>query len=154
MTASVPRTHPQSPFDICKAAALRTGDKVGVFAPASPAGENRVLLGLKELTKLGFAPEDNFAREPQGYFSATADARLSDFMPLLNDPHIAALFALRGGYGSYNMLEELWKLRDLRLKCIVGYSAVTSLQILLWQRLGWVSFYGPMVAAGLEAGAN
>jgi muramoyltetrapeptide carboxypeptidase len=141
-------------LDLRKAAALHSGDKVGVFAPASPAEENRVRLGLEELRTLGFAPVDNFAREPQAYFSATADARLQDFVSLLNDPKIAALFALRGGYGSNYMLENLWAQHSLQPKCIVGYSDVTSLQILLWQKFRWVSFYGPMVAAGLDAGAN
>jgi muramoyltetrapeptide carboxypeptidase len=37
---------------------------------------------------------------------------------------------------------------------ILGYSDLTSLQAYLWQRYRWVGFYGPMLAAGLAAGAG
>ena len=73
---------------------------------------------------------------------------------MLNDSNIAALFALRGGYGSNYLLDDLWNQPPSSPKCLVGYSDVTSLQILLWQKLRWVTFYGPMAAAGLDAGAN
>ena len=39
-------------------------------------------------------------------------------------------------------------------KCLVGFSDLTTLQIFLWQRAGWVTFHGPMVAAGFDAGAD
>jgi muramoyltetrapeptide carboxypeptidase len=35
---------------------------------------------------------------------------------------------------------------------VIGFSDLTTLQIFLWQRCNWVTFYGPMVAAGLNAG--
>jgi muramoyltetrapeptide carboxypeptidase len=134
--------------------AVRKGSCVGIFAPSSPAEENRVNRGLDELRNLGFAVQAGFARESQAYFSASADARLNDFRTLLNDCEISALIALRGGYGSNYMLEELWSAPTLVPKCIIGYSDVTSLQILLWQKFRWVGLYGPMIAAGLDAGAN
>jgi muramoyltetrapeptide carboxypeptidase len=37
---------------------------------------------------------------------------------------------------------------------LLGYSDITTLQIFLWQTLRWVTFYGPMVAAGLDGGAG
>ncbi len=39
-------------------------------------------------------------------------------------------------------------------KIILGFSDLTSLQIYLWQRFRWITFYGPMLAAGLDAGAG
>jgi len=134
--------------------AVKKGSRVGVFAPASPAEENRIQRGSEELRNLGFVPQDTFARNSQAYFSAPPASRLNDFSALLNDTAISALFATRGGYGSIYMLEELWAQRELPAKCIVGYSDVTSLQILLWQKFLWTSLYGPMVAAGLDAGEN
>src|SRR5260370_12398415 len=38
------------------------------------------------------------------------------------------------------------------MKCVIGFSDLTTLQIFLWQQCNWVTFYGPMVAAGLNAG--
>jgi muramoyltetrapeptide carboxypeptidase len=46
---------------------------------------------------------------------------------------------------------------DLKLlrepKVFLGYSDATALHVFLWQKLGWVTFYGPMVAAGFDKGA-
>jgi muramoyltetrapeptide carboxypeptidase len=139
---------------VVKPPALSRGDRVGIFAPASPADESRVALGLAELKSLGLVPEDGFARTSQAYFSASAESRLAHFLHLLGDRRIAALFALRGGYGSNYLLDRLWTDPPAHAKCIVGYSDVSSLQILLWQKLRWVTFYGPMAAAGLDAGKN
>jgi muramoyltetrapeptide carboxypeptidase len=154
MAPSITRADARPISSAVKPASVAKGSHVGIFAPASPAEETRILRGLDELRELGFVPRDTFSREPQAYFSASTVSRLSDFRTLLNDPEISALFALRGGYGSNYMLEELWSERVLSPKCIVGYSDLTSLQILLWQKFHWVSLYGPMVAAGLDAGAN
>jgi len=154
MAPSITRAELKAPSLAVKPGAVAQGSRVGVFAPASPAEEHRIQRGLEELRNLGFVPQDKFARDSQAYFSAPAASRLDDFRGLLNDPAISALFATRGGYGSIYMLEELWAQRDLPVKCVVGYSDVTSLQILLWQKFRWTSLHGPMVAAGLDAGAG
>ncbi len=161
MTASMSRAEHKGAVSIVKPRALSKGARVGVFAPASPAEESRIARGLAELRSLGFAPEDSFSRESQAYFSASADARLAHFSSLLSDPNIAALVALRGGYGSNSLLEcggstpLLQRMQALTSsKGIVGYSDLTSLQIFLWQNFRWVTFYGPMVAAGFDAGEN
>jgi len=154
MAPSITRAEVRSVSSAVKPKAVAKGSRIGIFAPASPAEEKRVQLGLEEIRKLGFIPKDTFSRESQAYFSASHESRLNDLRTLLNDGEIPALIALRGGYGSNYMLDELWPERALPSKCIVGYSDVTSLQILLWQKSRWTSLYGPMVAAGLDAGAN
>jgi muramoyltetrapeptide carboxypeptidase len=145
-------TRAEATSSVVKPGRIARGSRYGIFAPASPADENRIQRGLAELRNLGFVPQDNFSRESQAYFSASADSRLSHFRAILNDPQISGLIATRGGYGANYMLEELWSEPALSAKCIVGYSDVTSLQILLWQKVRWTSLYGPMVAAGLDAG--
>jgi muramoyltetrapeptide carboxypeptidase len=154
MTAPMTRGEHKDSLAIVKPRALSKGARVGIFAPASPAEEPRVARGVAELKSLGFVPEDSFSRESQSYFSASADERLKHFSSLLSDSKIAAVIALRGGYGSNYLLAQLWENPPAHSKCIIGYSDVTSLQILLWQKLRWVSFYGPMASAGFDAGAN
>jgi muramoyltetrapeptide carboxypeptidase len=39
-------------------------------------------------------------------------------------------------------------------KIFLGYSDITSLQIFLWEKFRWVTFYGPMVAGGFHNGAG
>ncbi len=154
MAPSITRAEVRAIWQSVKPAAVRKGSRVGIFAPASPAEETRVQRGLEEIRNLGFDPQDGFSRQSQAYFSASTASRLKDFRTLLHDPEISALIALRGGYGSNYMLDELCAEHSLPPKCIVGYSDVTSLQILLWQKFHWTSLYGPMVGAGLDAGAN
>ncbi len=141
-------------LSVVKPPAVSKGARVGIFAPSSPAEDSRIQRGLAEIRSLGYVPDDNFSRDSQGYFASSTEGRLRDFKAQLSDPEIEALIALRGGYGSNYMLETVWSQRSLQAKCIVGYSDVTSLQILLWQKFRTVTLYGPMVAAGLDAGAG
>ena len=90
----------------------------------------------------------------EGYFSAPTAERREELVSALGDPRIDGLIALRGGYGSNYLLDEQLSAELATPKCLIGFSDVTSLQIFLWQRRGWTSIYGPMVAAGLEAGAG
>ncbi|HYK38737.1 MAG TPA: LD-carboxypeptidase [Candidatus Eremiobacteraceae bacterium] len=154
MSASTLRAGHSEHFAAVKAPAVAKGARVGIFAPSSPAEEERVQRGLKEIRALGYVPDDNFSRDSQAYFSASVEDRLRDFKTQLSDPEIEALIALRGGYGSNYMLETLWSQRSLQPKCIIGYSDITSLQILLWQKFHTVAFHGPMVAVGFDAGAG
>src|SRR5215813_13046699 len=148
MASTIPGTQNNDRRVAVKPPALSKGARVGIFAPSSPAEETRIQRGLEEIRSLGYVPDDNFSRTSQGYFSASTDDRLRDFKLQLSDPEIEALIALRGGYGSNYMLETLWSQRSLQAKCIIGFSDVTSLQILLWQKFRAVTFYAPMVATG------
>jgi muramoyltetrapeptide carboxypeptidase len=139
---------------VVKPQAVSKGARVGIFAPSSPGDGERLQRGLEEIRALGYVPDDNYSRNAQAYFSSSTEDRLRDFKAQLSDPEIEALIALRGGYGSNYMLETLWSQRSLQPKCIVGYSDLTSLQILLWQKFHFITFYGPMAATGLDGGAG
>ena len=72
----------------------------------------------------------------------------------LTRPDIRAVMSPRGGYGSTEILDGL-KTRPLKQpRIFCGFSDLTSLQIFLWQKLRWVTFYGPLVAGGFDAGPN
>jgi muramoyltetrapeptide carboxypeptidase len=137
-----------------KPKALRAGARLAVFAPASPGNDAAEQRGLVELARLGFSVERRVPRVSEGYFSATTAQRRQDLINALSDPRIDGLIALRGGYGSNYLLDAELNAAIAAPKCLVGFSDITSLQIFLWQRYGWTSIYGPMVAAGLEAGAG
>jgi muramoyltetrapeptide carboxypeptidase len=133
---------------------LRTGARLAVFAPASPGSDAAEERGLAELARLGFSVERRAQKVSEGYFSAPTAERREELVSALNDPRIDGLIALRGGYGSNYLIDEQLNTELAPPKCLIGFSDVTSLQIFLWQRRGWTSIYGPMVAAGLEAGAG
>ena len=135
-----------------KPRALRASARLSVFAPASPASADKIAAGLAELKRLGYAPEEQVARTSEGYFAASAAERRAEFLSRLADDRVDGLIALRGGYGSNYLLEGGLGKRLGEPKSVIGFSDLTSLQIFLWQQRGWVTFYGPMVAAGFDAG--
>ena len=133
-----------------KPRALHSGSVLMPFAPASPAELFRVIAGADELRRLGFQVADASPLSPQGYFAGAETARRNEFQSEVERDDVDALVAVRGGYGSAYILEDL--IIQGSPKVILGYSDLTSLQVYLWMRHAWVGFYGPMLAAGLDAG--
>jgi muramoyltetrapeptide carboxypeptidase len=122
------------------------------FAPASPAEFSKVLAGAEELRHLGFQVADSTPLTAAGYFAGSLAGRHNEFLSQLERKDVDALVAIRGGYGSNYLLDNLAIERGDAPKVILGYSDLTSLQAYLWKRYAWVGFYGPMLAAGLDAG--
>ncbi|HEY2819735.1 MAG TPA: LD-carboxypeptidase [Candidatus Acidoferrum sp.] len=139
-----------------KPKALHAGSRFAVIAPASPGHAEPEARGVEELLQLGFSVELRDSIPSQGYFAASAAERRAELLSGLRDPSIEALISLRGGYGSNYLLDEALaaEVGASAPKCLIGFSDITSLEIFLWQKLGWTSIYGPMVAAGLDGGAG
>jgi len=130
-----------------KPPALVSGSQIAVVSPASPAEPAPLELGLRELARLGYRVRRGpNTPAPEGYFAGSTEQRLAELEAALADPESRAVFCARGGYGSNYLLERLNTLAA-RPKVVLGYSDITSLQIFLWQKLGWVTFHGPMGAA-------
>jgi len=143
----IPAASPQKPK------ALRSGSRIAPIAPASPAKGERIAAGKRELERLGFCVAPQRGMKAQGYFTGSAGERRAEFLDVLSDSSVDAVIAARGGYGSIYLLEEMPGALP-PVKPIVGFSDLTTLQIYLWQKHHWTTFYGPMLAAGLDAGAD
>ena len=137
-----------------KPKALTAGSRLGVFAPASPAESVEMIAGLAELKRHGFQVVVSQDAKAEGYFAGPSLERFNGFLGALNSDMVDGLVALRGGYGSNYLLEFELEKSLANLKCVIGYSDLTTLQIFFWQKCNWITFYGPMVAAGLNAGAG
>jgi muramoyltetrapeptide carboxypeptidase len=138
-----------------KPPALRPGDAVRILSLASPVDESRLDAGCKELSRLGYVPKLDRAQvlAGEGFFAGSAVKRRNALTQALAEGGTRAIFCARGGYGSNYLLDGL----DTALgwpKIVLGYSDITSFQILLWQKHSWVTLYGPMVASGFDHGAN
>lgn len=137
-----------------KPKALKSGSRLAVFAPASPADPVEMIAGLAELKRQGFKVVSNQDSKSEGYFAGTPLDRMNGFLSGIQSEQIDGLVALRGGYGSNYLLEFDLQKHLERPKSVIGFSDLTTLQIYLWKKCGWVTFYGPMVAAGINAGAG
>jgi muramoyltetrapeptide carboxypeptidase len=136
---------------ILKPPRLRRGDVIGLVSPGSaPVPADKIEKGTKYLEGLGYRvkPGRHVAAQ-HGYFAGTDADRLSDLNATLNDPQVAAVFAVRGGYGSPRLLPFVdYRAARRRPKIVVGFSDITALQLALFRRVGLVTFSGPL--AGVE----
>jgi muramoyltetrapeptide carboxypeptidase len=134
--------------------AVRRGSRVAVISPASYPQPERLAKGVEALGRLGFVPSVGRAAlaKAHHYFAGTTQARLDDLHAAFLDPSVGAIFCSRGGYGCNYLLKGL----DLGLfrehpKPFIAHSDMTCLQTWLLDKLGLVSFHGPMVAGDFSS---
>jgi muramoyltetrapeptide carboxypeptidase len=138
-----------------KPAALRLGDAIRVLSLASPVKADLLRKGCEEIARLGYVAkaDDATVLARESYFAGSAACRRAALEHALTEPGTRAIFCSRGGYGTNYLVDELKTAAD-RPKILLGSSDITSLQIYLWQKFSWVTFYGPMVASNLHHGAS
>jgi muramoyltetrapeptide carboxypeptidase len=138
-------------------AGLRPGDIVAVVAPASqtkPNQDEALRRGLAWLEAQGWRPKmmtHASARHPALPFLAGDDeGRLADIHAAFADPEVRAVWCVRGGWGCARFFDHLnFALLAANPKIFIGFSDITALHVALNQRLGLVTFHGPMVASNL-----
>ncbi|MBA3271657.1 MAG: LD-carboxypeptidase [Acidobacteria bacterium] len=132
---------------------LRSGDRVALVAPASAFKREEFDAGVVELGRLGYeAVFDDRVFAQERFVAGGPAIRTASLHDAWRDPSIAAIIAVRGGYGSGQLLPFLNP--DVMrggAKIFVGYSDNTSL---LWFHLlhRVVCFHGPMVERRLAVG--
>jgi muramoyltetrapeptide carboxypeptidase len=137
-----------------KPPALRKGSRLGVVFPSSPGDTAGITAGVAELRRLDFQVEEPAQMESVGYFAAAHSERLKQFCGTVHDKHIDGVIAARGGYGANYLIDARLSTRLRGPKCVVGFSDFNIIQLLMAEVRGWAGFYGPMVANGLNHGAN
>lgn len=142
-------------------AGLRAGDTIAAVAPASqikPHQTEALDRGLAWLEAQGWRPRlMPFARERHPalpFLAGDDDQRLADLHAAFADPEVKAVWCIRGGWGTPRLLDRLnFDLLAARPKIFIGFSDITAIHMALNQRLGWVTFHGPMVASNLGTDA-
>jgi len=137
-----------------KPRALSSGDRLAVVAPASPFPRDEFDQGIAELERLGFVPvydDSVFARGD--YLAGPPELRAAALRRAWRDPSIAGVIAVRGGYGSMQLLPLLDRAEAAKAcKPFIGYSDLTAVLNFLTLQCGVVSFHGPMLAGRLGRG--
>lgn len=139
-----------------KPRALSPGERLALVAPASSFDRDEFLRGVEEVRRLGFEPvydDAVFAR--QRYLAGSAEARATALRRAWRDTSIAGVVAVRGGYGSMQVL-PLLDVDEARraAKPFVGYSDLTAVLTFLTIGCELVAFHGPMLAGRLARGAD
>ena len=132
---------------------LRSGDRIAVVAPASSFPHDELTGGIAELTRLGFeAVYEPSIFDKSTFTAGSAATRAAAIHAAWADPGIAALIAVRGGYGSAELLPVLDPALLQRAgKALIGYSDITAL-LSLYARCDVVGIHGPMLERRLALG--
>lgn len=136
-----------------KPPALRPGDLIGIVAPASNIKPELLAEGCRELERLGFRTlyRPGIATAHR-YFAGTDERRAAEFLEMVRNPEVRAIFCARGGYGSARILPYVEpELLRSNPKIINGASDITNLLTFL-DHSGLVAFHGPMVATAIRQG--
>ncbi len=127
------------------------------MAPASPFNRDEFTRGVAEIQRLGFVPvfDDSVFSRECGYLAGSPEVRAEAFSRHWTDPDVAALIAVRGGYGSVHILPLLDRARVVqRPKLFIGYSDNTSVLSWLTCQCGITALHGPMIEGRLAGGAG
>ena len=139
-----------------KPRALKPGDGIAVVSPASSFDRDEFDRGVAEIKRLGYEPVyDESVFERSLFTSGSADVRAEAFKRAWANPAVAALIAVRGGYGSVQLLPQLssWRPQDAP-KLFIGYSDNTSLLSWLTCQCGMTALHGPMLEGRLAKGRD
>jgi muramoyltetrapeptide carboxypeptidase len=138
---------------IGKPRTVRAGDRVAIVAPASNCPREEFDRGVLELQRLGFQPVFDPSVFDRATFTAgTARIRADAFLHAWRDPDVAALVAVRGGYGSVELLPLLDGEPLDPPKLFIGYSDNTSLLTWLTIHRRIPALHGPMIDGRLARG--
>jgi muramoyltetrapeptide carboxypeptidase len=130
-----------------KPLALRTGDKVGIVAPASNIKLELLEAGCDGLRHAGYEPfYFDSILDRDLYFAGSVERRARELEQMFVRDDIRAIVCARGGYGA-NYLPEVLNPAKIapHPKIFVGYSDPTALLTCFADNARFVTFHGPMV---------
>jgi muramoyltetrapeptide carboxypeptidase len=139
-----------------KPRALKPGSRLAVVAPASTFKREEFDAGVAELRRIGFEPvydDSVFATGTPSYLAGSPEVRAAAIRKALADDSIDGLIAVRGGYGSAQVLPLLDAAEARRArKAFIGYSDITAVLSFLTTQCGVTAFHGPMLDECLSRG--
>jgi len=139
---------PRSNSSRIKPPALRSGDTIGIVAPASNLKRSELEAGCEALRVAGYKPfYFDSILERDLYFAGSLERRIRELAEMFARPDVRAILCARGGYGANYLLEAL-DVDAIRSnpKIFIGYSDITTLLTYFVDAGGLVTFHGPMAA--------
>ncbi len=138
---------PPDEMPLIRPRALRLGDTVGLITPATYVSDpDRLLLAERTIRYFGLKLKlGRNVRKRTGYLGGSIEERLEDLHETFRDPEVKAVFAIRGGYGSAQILDRIdYDLIRRNPKIFLGYSDITALHLAIHKSTGLITFHGPV----------
>jgi len=127
---------------------LRKGDTIGLvgISGALQQPEEKFPRMLEAIDAMGYRViVADSCREKYGYLSGTDASRAEGLNRMFADDRVDAVVCMRGGYGVARMLDLVdFDVIRANPKILLGYSDITALHTAIHQRVGMVTFHGPM----------
>jgi|SRR5271165_1275448 len=130
--------------------ALRTGDTIGLITPSTYVSDpDRLALVDRTVRYFGLKPKyGKNVRKQAGYLGGSIEERVDDLHAMFHDPEVNGIFAIRGGYGSAQLLDHIdYNLIRANPKVFLGFSDITAMHLAINKKAGLVTFHGPVVAS-------
>lgn len=125
---------------------MKTGDTIGLIAPAGYVSEKESEEAIANLESLGFkVVKGKHLLQRSGYLAGADEQRAEDINAMFADKNINGIVCIRGGYGCARLLHLLdYKMIRRNPKVLVGYSDITSLLYAIFSQTGLICFHGPV----------
>ncbi len=133
---------------------LKARGRIAVVSPAGPVGEDETRRGVEYFEGLGYNVDllpHALTTGDRPYLAASDADRAEDIELALTENKYDAVICTRGGYGSMRLLPylNLHKIRkQVKRKPFVGFSDISVLQSVLWERCELITFSGPQLTRG------
>ncbi len=130
---------------------LKTGDTIGLVAPAGIEDTEKIEKGIDKLKSLGFnVKKGKHIYDKWGYFAGKDEDRAKDIIDMFEDDEVNMVLCVRGGYGAMRVMPYLNfnKIKN-KPKIFMGYSDITVLLNAMYQKEGLITFHGPMLNSSL-----
>ena len=145
---------PRTAAGLIKFRPIKKGSRVALVAPASGFDRAEFEAGVAELRRLDLEPVwDEAIFERQAMTAGRPRVRVLSLLRAFDEMSADAVIAIRGGYGSVELLPLIDVERIQRSRtAFVGYSDVTSLHSYLAAVAGVTSVHGAMIDRRIAKG--
>ena len=127
---------------------LKKGDTIGLVgvSGALQNPEERYPKMMEAIDALGYKViVADSCREQYGYLSGSDASRARGLNQMFADDRVDAVVCMRGGYGVARMLDQVdYDIIRANPKIFLGYSDITALHTAIHEKVGMVTFHGPM----------
>ena len=133
---------------------LRKGDTVGLITPSTAVTDPEKLATAERTVRyFDLAPKwGKHVGKRAGYLGGSVEERLEDLHAMFADTTVRAVFCIRGGYGSGQLLDRIdYKLIQANPKLFIGYSDITAMHLAIQRMTGMVTFHGPVPLSAFTA---
>lgn len=140
----------KQPCPLVRPRALQPGDRVAIVAPSSRYDADALDRGAAVLESWGLLVDLPQSSGLVRYLAAPDDERAAQLRAAFERDDIAAVMAVRGGYGAARLYGRFdAAAARAHPKIFLGYSDVTLLLARLYSEAGLVCFHGPMATSDL-----